>query len=56
MLAQLMDYLGRIAEGVVPAISETSAWVSSFVSQELLVIGIAVMIGLLGYRLLLGRR
>ncbi len=56
-LAQsMMDDLGRIAAPVVTAILEISAWVWSFVSQERLGIGVAVLIGLLGYKLVLLRR
>ena len=57
MLAQsMMDYLDRIADPVVTAILEISALVWSFVSQERLGIGVAVLIGLLGYKLVLLRR
>ncbi len=55
MLAQSMvEYgvLDAIAEGVRTATYEISSLVSSFISQELLVIGGAVLMGLLGYRLI----
>ena len=58
MLAQSMvEYgvLAAIADGVRTASYEISSSVSSFISQELLVIGGAVLMGLLGYRLVLRR-
>ena len=51
-----MDFLGRVAERVLIAILEISASVSSFVSEELLIISGAVLVALLGYRLVVRRR
>ncbi len=59
MLAQSMVEYGVLAgfvERVLTSSSGISSWVSSFVSQELRVIGGAVVVGLLGYRLVLRRR
>ena len=59
MLAQSMVEYGVLAglvERVQAAPSMMSAWVSSFVSQELLMIGGAVLVALLGYRLVRRRR
>ena len=51
-----MDFLGRVAERVLTANLEIWASVESFVSQELLMIGGAVLVAFLGYRLVLRRR
>ncbi len=51
-----MDFLGRVAERVLTAILEISASVASFGSQELVLIGGAVLVAFLGYRLVLRRR
>ena len=59
MLAQsLVEYgvLAGLVEGVQAAPAMMSAWVSSLGSQELLLIGGAVLVGVLGYRLVLRRR
>ncbi len=59
MLAQnLVEYgvLSAFGERVQTARSEMSAWVSSVGSQELLMVGGAVLVGLLGFRLVLRRR
>ena len=51
-----MDFLGRVAERVLTAILEISASVSSFVSEELLILSGVVLVVFLGYRLVLRRR
>ena len=57
MLAQALREVGaRIEEAVRSAGVQASSWVSSWGSAELLVMGGAVLIGLLGYRLVLRRR
>ena len=59
MFAQsLLEYgaLAGIVEQVMAAPSTMSAWVSSFGSQELLLIGGAVLVAFFGYRLVLRRR
>ena len=59
MLAQsVLEYgaLAGIVEQVMAAPSTMLAWVSSFGSQELLMIGGAVLVAFLGYRLVLRRR
>ena len=57
MLAQVLREVGAlIEEAVRNAGVQASSWVSSWGSEELLVIGGAVLIGLLGYRLVLRRR
>ena len=59
MFAQsLLEYgaLAGIVEQVMAAPAMMSAWVSSFGSQELVLIGGAVLVAFLGYRLVLRRR
>ena len=51
-----MDLFGRVADRVLTALLEISALVASFVSQELLLIGGAVLVAFLGYRLVLRRQ
>ena len=59
MFAQSVLEYGALAgfvEQVMAAPSTMSAWVSSLGSQELLMIGGAVLVAFLGYRLVLRRR
>ncbi len=59
MFAQsVLEYgaLAGIVEQAMAAPSTMSAWVSSLESQELLLIGGAVLVAFLGYRLVLRRR
>ena len=48
----MMEILGRVAERVLTAILEIPAWVSSLGSRELLLIGGAVLVGMLAYQFL----
>ena len=50
------DVFAGLVERIQAAPAMMSAWVSSFGSQELLMIGGAVLVGFLGYRLVLRRR
>ena len=52
----MMEIFGRVAERVLTAILEIPAWLSSLGSQELLLIGGAVLVGVLGYQLVFRRR
>ncbi len=50
------DVFAGLVERIQAAPSMMSAWVSSFGAQELLLIGGAVLVAFLGYRLVLRRR